>query len=123
MFGIARDRDELRRLDDGRWGKTLSDPAHCELEDRFFHRPILVARDPGSGLALVFSVRSPADDVSCWPVSRMGHGPRLVLQRRSRRKSAVGGIDPPDLPSVRKPQRHVSRDRSRVAVVRHGRET
>ena len=54
MFGIVRDREERRRLDDGRWGKTLSDPAHCELEDRFFHRPILVARDPDSGVALVF---------------------------------------------------------------------
>ena len=54
MFGIVRDREELRRLDDGRWGKTLSDPAHCELEDRFFHRPIFVARDPDNGVALVF---------------------------------------------------------------------
>ena len=53
-FGVVRDDSEYGLLDDGRWGKTLAEKFHKTVETRAFHEPILVARDPGTGLTLVF---------------------------------------------------------------------
>jgi len=53
-FGVVRDDSEYGLLNDGRWGKPLAEQLHKTVEARPFDRPILVARDPQTGLTLVF---------------------------------------------------------------------
>tara|TARA_B100001123_G_scaffold446722_1_gene602003 strand:+ start:6175 stop:7023 length:849 start_codon:yes stop_codon:yes gene_type:complete len=52
-FGIARDVDAIEMRGDGRYG----DPArglHRDVEDRFYSKPILVARNSTNGFSLIF---------------------------------------------------------------------
>jgi hypothetical protein len=53
-FGIVRDESEHARLKDGRFDTLMTDPTKCKLEALSFHEPILVARNPDAGFALVF---------------------------------------------------------------------
>jgi len=53
-FGIVRDAAQYKKLDDGRWGKKLADATWRKVEARPFGKPILVARNPKTGRALVF---------------------------------------------------------------------
>lgn len=52
VFQVVRDDAERERLTDGRWGTGSTNVMRLESEP--FSKPILVARDPDTGLALVF---------------------------------------------------------------------
>jgi hypothetical protein len=53
-FGAVRDQKERKILADGRWGAVLTKSFQRHLQEHPFREPILVARNPGSGFALVF---------------------------------------------------------------------
>ncbi len=48
IFGVMRDTDDLDHIPSG------YPDSHVNVEAQPFHEPMLVARDPGSGLALIF---------------------------------------------------------------------
>ena len=52
VFGVVRDKDARTLLDDGRWGQPVVKLRKTEA--RPFDKPILVARNPDNGFALVF---------------------------------------------------------------------
>jgi len=53
-FGAVRDQKEREILADGRWGKVLTETLQSHLQENPFSEPILIARNPASGFALVF---------------------------------------------------------------------
>ena len=54
VFAIVRDANQHSRLDDGRWGGRMTEDTNVVIQRQHFSRPILVARDPQTGFALVF---------------------------------------------------------------------
>ena len=52
-FGIARDADAIEMRGDGRYGDP-SKGLHRDVEDRFYSKPILVARNSDNGFSLIF---------------------------------------------------------------------
>jgi len=52
-FGVARDSDAIEMKGDGRYG-DLSKNLHRDIEDRFYSKPILVARNSTNGFSIIF---------------------------------------------------------------------
>ena len=52
-FGVARDADAIEMKGDGRYG-DLSRNLHRDIEDRFYSKPILVARNSANGFSIIF---------------------------------------------------------------------